>query len=390
MKRSLIVTSAALVLAGILAACSSSSGNGGGTPTSGTTASGSSGGGPTTLSACVAASKKVVQQAEAAPKLTIPPISGGTSSLKGKSVWIITDPSDPLLSEQAVGVKAAASAVGAEATIFNDHSSTTDYNQGIQEAVGAKASLIVIDAIQTALIQNSLAMAHSANIPVISIYEKPNSAVASSAVKATIFLNGLDTGKYMAAYALQATGCKLNAGVLYYSGFSEEVDAYKGISNYVSQECPQTCKLQSRQWQPTSVATTVGPTAVSFLASNPDANAMLLTLDSLADYVVPALDASHKKVLVVGEGGTPEDEKRVATKTDLLKADVANSSNELVGWTTADAGFRILLGQPLVADDTFLTRMLDVENIPSSADGYFPYTKNFKTIFRTAWGVVGQ
>jgi hypothetical protein len=110
----------------------------------------------------------------------------------------------------------------------------------------------------------------------------------------------------------------------------------------------------------------------------------------LADYVVPALDASHKKVLVVGEGGTPEDEKRVATKTDLLKADVANSSNELVGWTTADAGFRILLGQPLVADDTFLTRMLDVENIPSSADGYFPYTKNFKTIFRTAWGVVGQ
>jgi len=384
MKRIITLACTVAVAAGLLTACGTTSANSSGTPKASST---KSTGTSTSLTSCESAANKEVASAEASPGLSIPNIPGGISKLKGKSIWLITTTSDALAAAQATAFVSAAKTAGLKPTVFQDQSSTSLYNQGIQEAIAAHAGAIVTFAIQTSLITTSLAQASAAHIPVVSVYEEPTSTIAQKAIKGVIALNSPQHGKVEAAYAMQQLHCNVHMGVFYVPELSVTVDIMHAAQAYLEKWCPSTCSITPVVWSQTSFASTVGPQAVSLVTRDPSINSLLLTTDITAEYIVPALKAAGKNVLVIGDGGTAAELAMVASKTSLLKADDASSSQTVSGWLTVDAALRVMLGQPIAPDDKYISRFFDTSNIPSSPSQYFSRQNNYKTILESAWGL---
>jgi ribose transport system substrate-binding protein len=371
-KRIIAATMGLLAGAASIAACGSTA-----------SASPSKGSGSGSLAACVSKANAIVSQAEnPAQKLMVPTLN--ISSLKGKTVWIDVDNSVSLLLEQTQGFTAGLKAAGIKSSVYDNNGTAPSEAQGVEEAIGAHASAIAIDAIDPDLISDALVKAGQAHIPVISLYNPPLTPTLKGVIKGTVYLNGQVTGKQMAAYILANTGCKANIGYMYSSVYYLHQVIRTELQSFLRSMCPATCKLYSEQYDPTTASTTVGPQAVSFVQSHTGMNGLILATDLLATNAVPALQAANKHLIITTEGGTPNDIALVKQGT-LLKANIDNASNTFVGWTAADLAMRVMLGKPSAPNDTFYFRMLAAGHIPANGK-YFGFT-NYPSIFKKAWGV---
>ena len=135
-----------------MAACSSTS-----TGTSSAAASGS------------AASGQVQSALQEGYKGTFRPLP--TSSPKpvgGKSIWVIASTlQSPSAANVANGVKQAGDLLGWKTTVFDGKGSPTQDNDGVRQAIAAKADAVVLDIIECAPVNAALKEAKAAGIKII-------------------------------------------------------------------------------------------------------------------------------------------------------------------------------------------------------------------------------
>ncbi|MBO0831632.1 MAG: substrate-binding domain-containing protein [Actinobacteria bacterium] len=357
-----------------LAACSARAGAGGSTGSATTAAE----------RACVSSAKQIVKKGTAAPSFGYTPIKGGISSLRGKSAWVLGPTvASPLVQGIGQGVQQGLAAAGVKVHVV-DAETTNDDNTAMNQAIAGHASLIIPIAVATDSIDSALKSAASAHIPVLSLYEKPTSATAKAAVKGVLSVDTSYVSKLMGAYVLANTGCQTSTGFLYAPPFAVHKDILSGMKGLFQQLCPSTCSVVGQAYDPTKANTTVGPLAVSMAERNPSMNAMIFpTDDPLATVAVPALNAAGKTMVGVGEGGSPAPLKMIADNT-MFKSDVTLSSPVLTGWTAADSGLRLMLGQPMAATDVLSYRLLSAGALPSGGN-YFPSVGDFQARFKDAW-----
>lgn len=334
-------------------------------------------------SACVAGAKKVISNAEKTPKFSVPPIPGGVAKVKGDTAWFITDATIPLLNTQATAFADAMKEAGVSVKTFDSKGTYQLDTQGIEEAVGANANLIVTDAVTLSDVRVALQQAITAKIPVESLYESPSTSVAKEAVKAVVLPTPKQIGQVFAAYGMAQDGCKLKLGIMYSHVLDFQIKTLNALKQYVNKQCPSTCTVYTYTYTLADRAT-IGSQATSFVISHPSMNQLVLESDTAATFVVPALTAAHKNVPIIAYGGTTSDLTKYVKKNLVLKADIANYL-AAVGWTAADAGLRVMTGHPVSADDTIYTRLLTAQNIPKTVADYFPFA--YKTDFKKAWGV---
>jgi ribose transport system substrate-binding protein len=373
----------ALLVSAAIAGCSSAASSGGGDASSGGTSTASSGSAST--AACVATARTALTAAEQSPKLGTVPALHGVAGLRGKSVWFIGNLSLGITADQLVGIRAGLSAAGLKLTVFSGQSEAPQEIQGIQEAIAAHASAIIIGAVQTEQISPALGAAANAHIPVMSIYEKPVTAAADRAIKDVLGFDSTGSAKAIAAYAIVKNDCKVNAALMYRPVLSVSLELVTALKDYFNTTCPATCKFQAVQYDVTTQATSLGPLAVNTVDDNPSLNTMVIDGDDASDYAVDALKASDKSISVISQGGSAPGLSEVASKTSLFTADVANVPNQYVGWLASDTTLRMILGQPAVFT-SIPTRLLTTDNIPASSGQYFDLG-DYAKAFTTAWGV---
>jgi ABC-type sugar transport system substrate-binding protein len=365
----------------LLAACGSGSSGDATSPNSvGSTGSSTD----AATAACVTSAQQIVKSGSAAPSFGYTPIKGGISSLTGKSAWILGPTvASPLVQGIAQGAQQGLSAAGITTHVV-DAETTNDDNTVMNQAIAGHASLIISIAVASDSVNSALQAAAAAHIPVLSVYEAPTSATAKAAVKGVLAVDANYVSKLMGAYVLANSGCHTTTGFLYGPIFSVHVALLAGMKSLYQQMCPSTCSVVGQAYDPTKANTTVGPLAVSMVQRNPSMNAMIFpTDDPLATVAVPALKAAGKTLIGVGEGGSPAPLKLISDNT-MFKADVTLSSPVVTGWTAADGGLRLMLGQPMASTDVLSYRLLSAGALPSSGD-YFPSVGDYEARYKAAW-----
>jgi len=335
---------------------------------------------------CLTAAKSAVEAARKpiTPEVPTAPVAMG--SLKGKSVWFISPTqAAPYALGVSQGLQVAAAAAGLEAHVFDGKGQPTLFNEGVAQAVAAKAAAIVTYAIDPSLLAQSLPQANAANIPLlISMTSLP----APQGVYASINPDAEALGRLQADAALVQTQCKLNGGVVYASNFIIQKKMKEGTYAEVKKLCPG-CTLTEMNVQLPTVSTQLAPQTTATMARLPELNAFIAAWDGAAVFQVAAIEqAQRSDVKVIGANGN-------SANLDFMRQgrvqtyDAAYPPAQYLGWQLFDQAARAIAKQdpPQI---TVQVQMLDKDNIgpAGSADNVvFPGLVGYEAAFKKVWGL---
>lgn len=267
---------------------------------------------------------------------------------KDKSVWYIAvGLSVPSVVPKVEAFKTAAGFAGLKPVVYDGKLDVTQWNAGIQQAVAANASAIVLNGEPPALVGAGLAAAKAANIPVIAfnVVDSPLSQTPEAPIYA---YGGLDVATLGADYAdaaLATYGCDGGDYVTIDNGTSSTlVHSKTAFQKSLNKYCP-SCNVSrvtiSDQSQPTST----GSQVQTQVLKNPNLKSIIAD-DNYATYALPALQAmSTNTVTFIGYQGQPAALENVKKGTPML-ADVATITPEFEAYSITDLVLRAITGTP--------------------------------------------
>jgi ABC-type sugar transport system substrate-binding protein len=368
----------AIGIAPLVVACGSSGGSSAASPASpGTSASAGT-------SACVQKASAYVAPLEASSgSLSVTPLSGSVSALRGKTLWFLAPLSIPTFLDQANGIKTAAAPLGIKVHTFDTQGEASLDNQGLSEAVSAGAAGIFIDGVATALVAAELGDVAAAHIPVISFYEHPSNAETASAVNYTIDSDDLAIGKALGAEAAVLTGCQGTVGQLYTTVFSASVLFKDGVGDELKALCAATCKQATAQLGSSDISAD-GPTAAT-LVRRTNAKVIITTGDSDVPYIEAAFQQSGLNAAIIGGSGSPPAIKALGQANNLLKIDASPPSDEYVAFLGMDAMLHVLEKSPVPTTDAIPERFVTAAILAQDNNVVFPDLAGFQAKFEAAW-----
>jgi ribose transport system substrate-binding protein len=334
----LVVALVLLASAFVVIGCGSSSSSSSTSPA----ASASSGGAQTTNQAAAAAAYAGMT---AVPTFVAPP--GGAFDAKkvmaGKSILSIPGTgTDPFYVQMENGMKQAAAAVGYPFTTWNNQGQLTQYQQGFQNAITKKTSLIDLLAGPD---PNSLK-------PQIDEAQKAGIKVVSSHL--TAFEQTVPYVNYNLPQDYTKAGRTLADWIIAHDygahvlliGSDEIVSTSASHNGYDAEMAKYGPNIQTKYFNVTvpEWGTKIQPQVQSAIVADPKLTYVACIYDSMTQFVVPGVTAANAtgKVHIIGFNATPFVIDLVRTgKVDMTFGDSLNWA----GWAIADAEMRILAGQ---------------------------------------------
>jgi ABC-type sugar transport system substrate-binding protein len=315
--------------------------------------------------------------------LSVTPLSGSVSALRGKTLWFLAPLSIPTFLDQANGIKTAAAPLGIKVHTFDTQGEASLDNQGLSEAVSAGAAGIFIDGVATALVAAELGDVAAAHIPVISFYEHPSNAATATAVIYPIDSDDLAIGKALGAEAAVLTGCQGTVGQLYTTVFSASVLFKDGVGDELKALCAATCKQATAQLGSSDISAD-GPTAAT-LVRRTNAKVIITTGDSDVPYIEAAFQQSGLNAAIIGGSGSPPAIKALGQANNLLKIDASPPSDEYVAFLGMDAMLHVLEKSSVPTTDAIPERFVTAAILAQNNNVVFPDLAGFQAKFEAAW-----
>ena len=262
----------------------------------------------------------------------------------GKNVVVVTCGSQGIgCVRAAAGAEEAGKQLGWTVRTVDGKSDPSVWNSAIQDAVAAKADGIVLDAVPPALVQNALAKAKAAGIPLVSVFnpapEDPDS------VFDYVRPDHAEQGELMADWVATDSGGDANVLVIRAPEFPELLERHEAFTKELASACPG-CKVAG------TVDMTLGTMAqrlpqavISALQRDPNIDYVVAPIDSAATFVSEGVRSAGKtgKVKVSGYEGDPDAVQRIRDN-DVQAATIADPP-EWMGWQAVDALARAFAGQ---------------------------------------------
>lgn len=394
LKRSMLLGAGGVVLAGIMAACGSStshSSSAAGSSSSGSSSSGSASGGANLAlvnSQLAAASK---------PTTFVAPGPAFNASVDaGKTVYNIpSDSADPFYTPITAGMQQAANAAHLKLVTYANQGTTSQWIQGIDQAIAQHASAIVLGGINPNVIAPQIAQAEADHIVVEESHEYQEGAKTPSDLQANSYGAFAQAAQLMADYAISKTGGHAHVLIVTDNEYPNSLTMYDSMVKTFKTECGSGCTYQSVNVPITSWASNIQPAVESAITANPNLNWVLPVYDSMSEYIVPGIQAkgAASKVSVASYNGTPFVLKYIedpASDGGIVKMD-AGENPALIGWQAMDQVLRLMAGKPPASNDTTQIRVFDASNVsltgtpPQLGVGYGP--NSYITGFEKLWGV---
>ncbi|MGH3192454.1 MAG: sugar ABC transporter substrate-binding protein [Streptosporangiaceae bacterium] len=334
----------------------------------------------------MAAAEAAVSAVERPITFTKPTPDFAMSKNSGKTVWYIApDMSIPFIAAIASGVKAAAAAAGMKAVIFDGKGQVNTFNQGVTEAVSQKASGIILQGIDPALVSGPLAQAKAAGIPVIDSLNGDPTQPLASGVLAHVTVNYTEGGKLMADWVIAASKGTAHVVIFTSSIYTIYQNMLAGFKEEFAKLCPTTCKIDAvENVQPADVATQLGSVTSTAISRYPDAKYFVPFYDGMVTYMIPSVQQVHANVAIISHDG-------VTTNLDIIReggvqqADVSNPPNPAMGWAEVDDIGRLMAGLKPAPED-LPQQLLVKANVGSSDTGLFPGYANYESEYESVWG----
>jgi ribose transport system substrate-binding protein len=342
----------------------------------------------------MAAAKKLVAQYEQPPKWAPPGKPFDASKAKGKSIWYVSlSLSIPFEQYMLQGIQQGAKSVGAKGVGFDGKFSAAEGARGIEQAIQAKASVIMVGGFEPSLVGPALADAEKAGIPVLMANVQdpgPPRSDYPSAVKGFATHSFSWPGRAEADFV--TVDSKGKANILFMSTSDlphitgPEKDAFL---NELKRVCPG-CKasvmnVPSGQWNQLNTKT------ASYIRAHPDVDYIVPDFDGMVIFALPGVHSAgaQDKVKIVSFNATPSVMKALKNH-DVVVAETGGP-NLLQGWAFADQALRVAAGYKPLADIGVQDRLFTSANInsidlnaqESTWYGHNDYAAQYKKL----WGV---
>lgn len=374
--------SAALVLACSLTACSTPS-TGGGSYADGSFA--------TSQEARAFTSSVEADVAAMQGKQLKAPPSVGPKAVATKTIAFVTiTESDPSALQVLRGGQQAVAAIGWNQTTYNANGNQSDANRFMQQAVTTRPDAVVTIGLSKSQMGSGLASAKDAGIPVgcLACYDEsdPNGLGEYATIEPTrsVFVQ---MGYAPAAFAYLQTKGNPKFITFNDSTVTNLAARQEGFDGFVTKckAAGAACSVQgAANFQVANVTTTLAGQAAAFAQANPSFNAVWVSFDSAANYVMNGLRQAGKATgssFMVSANGDP-------TNLDIIKQGGYQKMTIAVGgywagWAIVDNLNRIFAGQAPV-EQNVPVRLFDHDNIAEAAD--WEGDVDFKASYKRIWG----
>ncbi len=337
-------------------------------------------------STCVQTATQNTQAAMQAMQLTLPTDPVSMSKNSGKTIYYIAPVlAIPFIAAIADGVKAAATAAGMKAVIFDGKGNVDTFNQGVSTAVNQKAAAIILQGINPSLVSGPLAQAKAAGIPVIdSLNGDPNQPLPDG-VLAHVTVDYTLGGKLMADWVLADSKCAGEAEVFTSSIYEVYKNMLAGFQGEFNSLCP-TCKIDGvENIAPDQLATALPTVTSTALQRFPNLGYLVPFYDAMVTNMIPSVQTASHQAKIISHDGVPANLDLIRSGSTQV-ADVSNPPNAAMGWAEVDEVARLMAGQAAVAEN--LPQQVFVQsNLPANDANLFPGYAGYQDKYLALWGV---
>ncbi len=251
----------------------------------------------------------------------------------GLSVSTLNNPFFVSLKE---GAEKAAKEAGAELIVVDAQDDTAKQISGVEDLIQKKVSAILINPTDSAAIATAVEAANKANIPVITVDRAAEGGQVVSHIASDNVKGGLMAGEYI----LEQLGGKGNIVELQgIAGTSAARDRGKGFHDAVDNK--EGVKVVASQ--PADFDRAKGLSVMeNILQGNKDIQAVFAHNDEMALGALQAIEASGKKILVVGFDATDDAVK--AVNEGKMAATVAQKP-AAIGETAVQTALKVTKGE---------------------------------------------
>jgi ribose transport system substrate-binding protein len=321
-------------------------------------------------SANLAAVRAQLAKFEKVPSFTAPGSSLNLAKLKGKTIYSIPQSSSiPFLAATESAEAQIAKAAGIKFVEYTTSGSTDEWIRGIDQAVAAHASGILLNALDPRLVEPQIAAARKAGLQVVSaqFFDLSQLKQAPSTLSGIRADNFTEAAKLEADWTISDTDGKADVIVVENKEQLSTVAMVNALKSQFAQYCP-SCKVTYIDVPATEWATQIQPQVQSALAADPKVNYVIPIYDPMSQFVIPAITAAGDtgKVHIATFNGTPFALKDLADH-DVIKMDIG----ENLAWLAAanmDELFRTMLGKPAVANEHTAMRVFTSADIAATGN----------------------
>jgi len=388
-----LVPGTALAAAALLAACSSSSSSTTGT-TSGTSSASTSASATSPADAGVALAQATVAKLEATtssypvPTASVP----GVSKLKGRTVFYIPLLQDvPTFAVAAQTMKAALTRAGLKLQVCDGQAQPTAVAACVQQAVGAGAAGIVLDAIPYGMAYSALNAAVAKGVPVLVADQVPQPASTPNTDHVSYLPGAQDQASQIAWWTIADSNGKAH-GII-----SEEIDNPSSIAAVTDslaiykKYCP-ACVITVKQISASTTALEAAA-ASSNLQTHPDATYYYTEFEDSLQPTIQGIQQDGKaSAISLSVGAGTVNGLGLLKSGPLVKA-VVVVDEAYEGWALTDQILRMASGIAPV-QETIPTRLFTEQNIGTiqittadQASGVWFGNTSFEDDFAKLWGV---
>lgn len=255
----------------------------------------------------------------------------------GLSISTLNNPFFVSLKE---GAEKAAQQAGVELIVVDAQDDTAKQISGVEDLIQKKVDVLLINPTDSDAIGSAIESANKANIPVITV----DRSASSGQVVAHIASDNIKGGKMAGEFILKSIGDKGNLVELQgIPGTSAANDRGKGFHEAVDNKAA----VKVVATQPADFDRAKGLTVMeNILQGNKDVVAVFAHNDEMALGALQAIEATGKKILVVGFDATDDAVK--AVKDGKMAATVAQKP-ALIGETAVQNAVKVQKGEKVEA-----------------------------------------
>jgi ribose transport system substrate-binding protein len=314
------------------------------------------------------------------------------SKARGKSIWYIGLLEFPFEQSVLQGLKDGAATVGATVTGFDEKSSLSEAARGMQQAVQAKADLIILDSFPPQLLAPGVAAAKQAGIPVITANTQDVGPALSGYPDGVV---GSATHPFSTPGKIEAdwivADSKGKANIIYQRSSDLGVISDSLRDGFVTElhRLCANCKVQVVD-VPTSQWSGLTTKTASLIRANPDVNYIVPDFDGQVTFMIPGVISANaqSRVKLVSFNATPANMQSL--KNANVVAAETGGPNLLQGWAFAEASLRLFAGLPALPDLNIPTRLFDATNIKSidlsAQESEWYGVGDYKAKYKKLWG----
>lgn len=292
----------------------------------------------------------------------------------------------------AKDMQAAAEVLGWKVDVLDGQGDPSVQLKALNSAVDAKYDGIVLDIIDTRVVQEGVQRAIAANIPLITLGDLVNEPPSIPDVSHDWVHAGELAAYYMIANSPDG---RVNALILADFEFpAVKIGEYKGIMSVLTDKtkCPN-CKVTEKQFLSKNIETQPGSLAVAQLQQDPTTN-WVWCFDACMQRVATQVIASGVKTEAKGVGMNGNPANQVLIEEGRFQTATIANPYPFESWATMDNLNRMLNGEPIYDWPKSLPlRILDQSNIKtlSDQDRKIGWTGDldFESEFKKLWGVTG-